>query len=152
MRGFRIGGHPVHPAIVHFPIAGWTTACVGDGLYWLNGDVQWWALAYWAMVAGVVSGVVAMAVGMLELMAIPEGHPAWRSANLHAGLMACSWTVFTINLVLRDVHAPAAPPFLWLLMALSLSGMVLLVLGGYQGARLVYDHGIGGRLAKAPRL
>lgn len=143
MSSCRLGGSPLHPALIHFPIAAWTLALVGDGVYAFYHEPLWWQVAYWAIAAGVVTGLVAMVAGLIELAVIPDNHPAWRSAILHMTLMGGSWLLFTINLLLREPTATAQPTAFWLPPCLSLLAMVLLIVGGHYGARLVYHYGVG---------
>lgn len=145
MRGLRIGGHPLHPALVHFPIAAWTLALIGDGVYLATGDPTWWRVAYWAIVGGVVTGLLAMTAGMAELATLPQAHRAWRSVNWHMSLMGSAWTLFTINALLRDVHSPATSTSAGSLAALTLLSFLLLIVGGHFGAKLVYEDGVGWR-------
>lgn len=143
MQGLRVAGHPLHPALVHFPIAAWTAAWLGDLAYLFVGDALWWRLSYWAIVAGVVTGLAAMTAGLVELTTMGARHPAMGTALRHMAWMGSAWAVFTLDLVLRQPGTPAQPPVLWLLVLLSFAGWLLLLPGGYLGARLVYEYGVG---------
>ncbi|MEX2523611.1 MAG: DUF2231 domain-containing protein [Gammaproteobacteria bacterium] len=139
----RITNCPLHPALVHFPIGAWTLALIGDGVYLFNREPLWWQLAYWAIAAGVATGLPAMAAGLFEITAIEDKHPAWPMATRHTTMMSGAWLVFTIDLLLRDPVAPGQVVALWLPVILSILGMILMVTGGHAGARLVYRYGVG---------
>lgn len=143
MQTLRIFGHPLHPAVVHFPIAAWTTTLFSDLAYVLNGDAVWWTIAYWSMLVGIVTGVLAMGAGFIELVAIAADHPAWPAINQHMAFMGGSWLVFVVDLILREVEAAPSALLAWPLAALSGLGYMLLLVGGHKGASLVYAHGLG---------
>lgn len=132
--------HPLHPALVHFPVACWTLAVVADvaGLVW--GEAAWsWSAGL--LVAGCLMAVVAMLAGLVEFTRVPEG-AAMRDAYLHMGLMVLALALFATRLLLRlDHHRPLAPDAVALL--LDAGGFAALAVGGWFGGRLVYGHGVG---------
>lgn len=139
----RLAGHPIHPAIVHFPIAAWTVSLVCDIVFVFMPNPLSWQLGFWSVTIGVASGLFAMIAGLIELLAIPEDHPAWHTANLHMLFAASAWGIFVINLMLRDIYQPAEPPQLSLIVSLSAAGYLSLLLAGHSGAKLVYLYGVG---------
>lgn len=132
--------HPLHPALVHFPVACWSLAVVADFASLHFGAAAWsWSAGLLAV--GCAMAVVAMLAGMLELPRVPEG-PALRDAYLHMGLMLTALTLFAARLLLRVDHfTPLAPDALSL--ALDACGFLALAGGGWMGGKLVYGHGIG---------
>ena len=132
--------HPLHPALVHFPIACWTLASSADFASLAFGRTAWqWSAGL--LLVGCAIAVVAMLAGMLELVRVPEG-PALRDTWLHMGAMLIAFTLFLARLLLRlDGHAPL-PPDAWALV-LDAAGMASLGIGGWLGGRLVYGHGVG---------
>jgi uncharacterized membrane protein len=132
--------HPLHPALVHFPIACWSLAVAADVAgHWL-GEAAWgWSGGL--LVVGCSGAVVAMLAGMAEVPRVPEGAPM-RDAWVHMGAMLTALAFFLARLLLRLDHLqPLAPDRLSLL--LDAGGFVALVVGGWFGGRLVYDHGVG---------
>ncbi|MGV6819021.1 MAG: DUF2231 domain-containing protein [Parvularcula sp.] len=134
--------HPLHPAIVHFPIACWSLASIADfaGL-WL-GEASWqWSGGLLAVGCGMA--VVAILAGMFELSKVPDGAPM-RDTWAHMSAMLIAFGFFTARLVLRlDAIQPLPPNTLSLF--LDAGGFVALGVGGWLGGRLVYRHGIGQR-------
>ena len=67
----RFRGHPIHPMLVHFPIAFWSTAgaCDVAGLFYR--DFRIVEAAYACIALGVVAGLVAAAAGFMEYAAVP---------------------------------------------------------------------------------
>jgi len=143
MQGLRIAGHPLHPALVHFPVVCWTAAPVLDGVYLLTQDPVWWQAGSWCLAVGVGIGLLAMCAGFMDLMAIPSGHTGEAVAQRHMLLMGSAWSVFVVALVLRPLRSQPSLAQAWTDLGLTLLGFAILGVGAYAGARLVYDFGIG---------
>ena len=143
MRGLRLGGHPLHPALVHFPIVGWALAPVFSGISVVTQDPAWWRYSWWSLAGGALMALPAMLAGFMDLMAIPVEHPGQAVAQRHMLLMGSAWSMSVLTLVMCPLHAAVQTGSPWLGFSLSLAGFVLLAAGGYAGARLVYDFGIG---------
>lgn len=143
----RPGGVPLHPALVHFPIACWTAALGLELLALATGDAGWWRAGAVALAAGSLTGLAAMAAGLLEYAALAERPRLARLAERHMLLAGLAWTCFTADWLWRQsLAAPGPPAVPWPalgLLALSGGGFVLLVAAGHAGARLVYRHGVG---------
>jgi uncharacterized membrane protein len=132
--------HPLHPALVHFPVACWSLAVLADfASLWL-GEAAWqWSAGLLA--AGCAIALAAMLAGLLELPRVPEG-PAMRDTYLHMSVMLVAFGLFLTRLLLGLDHLQAlAPDAISLL--LDAAGFVALAVGGWLGGRLVYGHGIG---------
>lgn len=134
--------HPLHPALVHFPIACWGLAAMADfaSLRW--GEMAWqWSAGL--LLAGCLTALPAIAAGLVEVRRVPEG-AALRALFIHMGLMLTALALFATRLLLRQAHLePLAPDATALL--LDAAALAVLAIGGHFGARLVYDHGIGQR-------
>lgn len=143
MQGLRLGGHPLHPALVHFPVVCWTAAPVLDGLFLLRRDLAFWHASFWMLAVGVVMALLTMTAGFMDLLAIPAGHPAQATGQRHMLLVASAWCVYTVDLLVRPLHEAPSGLQSWLGIGLSLAGFALLAAGAYAGAQLVYDFGIG---------
>lgn len=142
MNNIKIGGVPLHPALVHFPIAAWSLATLADGVFFFSQLETAWVIAYWSLAAGTVLGLVAMSIGFVDFMLLAKAkHPALAKVQNHMLLMGAAWSVFLSALLLRSTTAPAAMPA-WLL-AITVVGFLLLSIGGHLGGKLVYQQGIG---------
>jgi uncharacterized membrane protein len=58
-------------------------------------------------------------------------------------LVSSAWCVFAVSLMFRPLNAAPSEGQIWLALGLSAGGWLLLGLGAYAGARLVYDFGVG---------
>lgn len=132
--------HPLHPAIVHFPIACWSLVVAADFASHWFGETAWrWSGGL--LTVGCAVALPAMAAGLAELPRIPEG-PALRDTWMHMGFMLAAFSVFVARLLLRVEHLQPLPPN-GVSLLLDAFGFSLLAVGGWLGGRLVYGHGIG---------
>lgn len=143
MRGLRLGGHPLHPALVHFPVACWTAAPALDLVYLPTQAPVFWQAGFGCLAVGVIMGLAAMCAGLMDLMAIPAEHPAQAVAQRHMLLMGSAWCIYVLALVLHPLHGTPTASQLWTDLGLGVLGFLTLAVGAYAGARLVYDFGIG---------
>lgn len=139
MNGLKLLGHPLHPAIVHFPVAGWTSAVVTDVLFLVLGNPLWWQVSLWLLIVGTVAALGAMTAGFIDLIALPAGEHAQRRALRHMYVMSAAWTIYFIDLLIRFL----GPAWAWAGLALSVVGFLTLLVGTHFGAQLVYDLGVG---------
>ena len=74
--------HPLHPALVHFPIACWSLATAADlaSLAW--GEPAW-RFAGVMLLAGIGFSIPAMLAGFVELAKVTEDNPAIKDVNRH---------------------------------------------------------------------
>lgn len=137
----RPGGHPLHPALVHFPVAFWIVAVGADLAGFASGQSGLWRLGAACLWIGAVTGIGAILAGFLEFARLPKRHPAQHTATRHMMWALAAWSLFVSSLLLRG-GAAAEPPSLWAL-AVSLCGLASLLVAGWLGGRLVYSHGVG---------
>jgi uncharacterized membrane protein/nitrite reductase/ring-hydroxylating ferredoxin subunit len=136
-------GHPLHPALVHFPIGLFLLSLVLDIASYLgstsNDLVQ---ASFYAIAIGLVMGILAVIAGLADRSDIRLDHPARKTVNLHMALNLSALVLFAINLFLRlrQMDSAAVPPGYLLL---SLIGVGLILFSGYLGGTMVYDDGVG---------
>lgn len=136
----NIAGHPLHPALVTFPIALLVAAFFTDAGYWLTRDPFWARASLWLIGAGIVSGLVAALTGMLDFLRIERVRA--RSAGwIHMYLNVSALGLSLINWLPRlgDAAEPILP---WGLVA---STVVAALLGasGWFGGELAFRHKVG---------
>lgn len=129
-----------HPATVHFPIAFLVGAVALDLYAWWRGRPDFARVATGLMAAGVATGVVALATGLLAFFTVPA-HTAEAHSLMywHLGLMAGAVTLFAGLTVARRRDQP--PPA-WARVA-GLFGVMVLLAGAYLGGWIVYRGGAG---------
>jgi uncharacterized membrane protein len=141
----RLWGHPIHPMLVHFPVAFWTVAAAAYIAEAAGMGETAAAIAKFSNVTGLIAAVFTMAAGLLELRAIDSQSEAMRVATWHMMAMAAAWVCFLLALVL-PISAQAAPRHSTAELAGVASagvGFLLMIVGGWLGGRLVYEFRIG---------
>ncbi|HZE73611.1 MAG TPA: DUF2231 domain-containing protein [Pyrinomonadaceae bacterium] len=138
-----IGGHPIHPMLVPFPLALWTTSFATDVVFYFNRNASLLLISKFMIAAGCLGAIAAAVPGIIDWLAIKD-REVHNIANWHARLNIIALIVFAISLYLR-IHAGAhwvsyrlTIPFL-----LSLFGVVLIAISGWLGGELAYRHGVG---------
>lgn len=139
----RIAGHPLHPALVHFPIGLWLAAVLWDVVGgWRPADPLWWQMSYWCLALGLAAALPAIATGFVEFLALRPDEPAIGTATAHMMAMALAAALFGASWVLRAKTGAEMAPTAWAL-SLSFVGAAVLAVGGWLGGTLVYRHGLG---------
>lgn len=134
-------GHPTHPMVVVLPIGAWLCSFVFDLVSLGADDPSAWATgARWLVAIGVVGAVIAAVLGFLDLLTIPNGTPAQRTALTHMALNTTVLVLFVVSFFLRsgrtDDEANVG------LLLLSIVALVLLAVSGWLGGKLAYHYGV----------
>jgi uncharacterized membrane protein len=143
----RILGHPVHPMLVHFPVAFWTAAALAYLAASAGVDERAVGIAKLVNGAGLIMAIPAMIAGLLELPTIEGRSEAMRVANWHLMIMATVWFCFLLALLL-PMSTEATMNHMTAQLAATASaviGFLLMSIGGWLGGRLVYEFGTGVR-------
>ena len=135
-----IAGHPIHPAIVLFPIAFLVGAAGTDIGYWLTSDPFWARASLWLIGVGFAAGILAAITGFSEFFKVKRVRE--RSAGwLHMGGNVAVMVLSLINLVLRQGNP--AEPIVYTGLAISVLVATLLGITGWYGGELSFRHKIG---------
>ncbi|BBL35752.1 hypothetical protein Nstercoris_02028 [Nitrosomonas stercoris] len=134
--------HPIHPLLVHFPVATWVIATFCDIASFFRTDELMSQVAGVLLVIGVVTALLAMVAGLMELAKIDQQSPAMKVANQHMLLMMVSWSLYAVSLFMRLEGTQLVQPGL-VAIILSIAGLFVLCVAGWFGGRLVYEYGVG---------
>jgi nitrite reductase/ring-hydroxylating ferredoxin subunit/uncharacterized membrane protein len=136
-------GHPLHPALVHFPIGLFVLSLVLDIASYLNvTSNDLFQASLYTMAFGIVMGVLAALAGLVDRSDIRLDHPARKTSTIHMVLNLTAIGLFGINFFLRLGQSNLAGlPLPYLL--LSFVGVGIILVSGYLGGTMVYDSGIG---------
>ncbi|MEO8016850.1 MAG: DUF2231 domain-containing protein [Pseudomonadota bacterium] len=137
----RLAGHPLHPMLVHFPIALWTCALGADVAGMFVSGVAPAGIAYGASALGCLSGFIAMLAGILDFAKLAKGSPARDTAVSHMMVMGAAWLIFLSGLALRGYPPPSPAPVA--AFVLTAIGFAVMAAGAWMGGRLVYEFGVG---------
>jgi uncharacterized membrane protein len=136
----QIAGHPLHPMIVPFPIAFFTTALVCDLVFWGSGNPAWSTASIWLIGAGVIMALVAALGGFTDFL-----------GDRRIRELSAVWWHFIGNLVLVVIEA-----INWIIryqggdnavlpggVILSFIAVGLMLFTGWKGWEMVYRHRVG---------
>lgn len=139
-------GHPLHPAVVHFPIAALVGLVGTDLAYVFTGDFFWARVGLWLAGTGAVGGTIAGLVGVVDLLTVRRIRRLVM-AGIHALLAVMLLALAALNWLFR-FGDPAVNILPWGLY-LSLLSFGLIGMLGHLGARLVYEYAVGVDLEEA---
>jgi uncharacterized membrane protein len=132
-----------HPALVHFPIAFLLGAVLLDLYAWHRGDLASARVATGLLLAGVATGALAAAAGVLAFYTGPASHTE-ESGKLiwwHVGAAVTQFVLFALVALVRWRKQPAQPPAWMRVVGLIAAGVLLFA--GYEGGYIVYHGGSG---------
>ena len=134
-----IAGHPIHPMIVPIAIGGFILSFVFDIVCLATGRVDpWAAVALYTMIGGIVGALAAAVFGLVDLISLPAGNTK-KVGLTHMTINLAVVGLYLCNAWMRSADAsPSGIPFV-----LSLIAIVLLVISGWLGGKLVYEAGVG---------
>jgi len=132
----KVAGHPVHPMLIVFPLGLLSTAVIFDIAYALTGNADLSVFSFWALVAGLVGGLLAAIFGLVDWLAIPSGTRAKRIGAMHGGGNLVVVVLFFLSLLTRlsdNAYLPNVVP-----LVLGVLGALLAVFTAWLGGELVY--------------
>lgn len=130
----------LHPILVDFPIVFLTTALLTDLLFWKTASAQWADFSFWLILAGWLSGLLAVATGLLDFLSSVQAR-SLTTGWLHFLLADIAIFISTFNLILRLPDHQGAILFTGLVYSSVVA--VLLVIASSLGGRLVFRHRVG---------
>src|SRR3954469_20711754 len=141
-----IAGHPIHPMLVPVAIGGFLLSFVFDIVCLATGAVDPWStVAYYTMVGGIAGALVAALFGFADLLSLPAGYTK-KIAITHMSINLLVVALYICNAWMRHgSHDIGGVPF-----GLSVIAVVLLVVSGWLGGKMVYEAGVGVSSVEAP--
>ncbi len=136
-----IAGHPIHPMLIHFPVAALIALVATDAAYLYGGDPFWARAGVWLAGVGALGGWGASVAGLIDILSVKEIRrlvTAWG----HALMAVMMLSVATLNWRLRVGEDPGEYVMPWG-MGLSLLTAAFISLASYLGGRLVFENAVG---------
>jgi uncharacterized membrane protein len=127
--------------LIVLPVGLLSMAAVFDVLYVVSNNAELATFSYWALVAGVLGGLLAAVFGLLDWSAIPEGTRAKAIGLTHGVGNVIVVSLFGISLLLRWGNPQFQPSILPLVF--SLAGAALALVTAWLGGELVYRLRVG---------
>jgi len=142
---------PLHPLLVHFPIALLFLSVAADLVAFLSNSASLRNTGWWALIGAALGGVVTVAAGVYDMRRATLQEEVHHLVHQHMkvgfallaaiiGLTVWRWTVYT-----RPERSVSAVYLDVALLTMGLAGFQ-----GWLGGELVYSHGVFVRRA-APR-
>jgi uncharacterized membrane protein len=130
-----VGGHPIHPILVMFPLGLFATAVVFDAGNVLGGPALLGEVAYWTIGAAIVGGLLVALAGVVEVMFVRSDITAKRAGVMQGLANFGVLLMFTVILLVRigstDRTAGGG------LLVVELLALVAAVIGAWYGGELV---------------
>lgn len=148
----KLLGHPIHQMLIVLPPWLLAMAVVFDLLAIGLSQGYWSEIAYWMIAAGVVTGLLAAPLGIIDWFAILSGTRAKRIGGVHGIGNVLVVVLFAVSWVMRG-DAPATPG--GVAVTLSLAGACLALFTGWLGGEPADRLGVGvddGAQVDAPSL
>lgn len=148
-----IGGHPVHPMIIPFPIALWVFSLVADVIYLWRGNPVWRDyIAFYALLGGIIGAAVAAVPGLIDWLSLTD-KAVVKLANWHARLNVIALLIFAGSFYLRTTGGSGLISNSYTIaIALSVLGVVLITISGWLGGEMVFKHGVAVEAQSADRV
>ena len=138
-----IGGHPIHPMLIPFPIGLLVFSLIADLIYLWRGNPVWENyIAFYTLLGGIIGAVAAAIFGLIDWATLTD-RAAIKVANWHARVNIVGLIIFIASFYLRTTSGAtwiANMPMLPII--LSCVGVLGLGIAGYLGGELVFRHGV----------
>ncbi|HWA72292.1 MAG TPA: DUF2231 domain-containing protein [Polyangiaceae bacterium] len=134
----RLFGHPLHPALVAFPLGLLLLVPVWDLAAPFIGARDAATVAYWCELAGLILGGLAATAGLIDLVRLSKP-AAMPTALRHAGCALLSLSSFGVAFALRGHGDPLRA----VVVGLDLLGALALAFAGWLGGHLVFHYSVG---------
>src|SRR5512140_2576439 len=134
-----IAGHPIHPMLVPIAIGCFIFSFASDLICFFTGAADPWnMLAYYTMVGGILGALAAAVPGLIDLLSLPPGYTK-SIAIKHMSINLLVVAIYVVNAWMRHGN----PRDLKIPMILSLVTILLLLVSGWLGGKMVYEAGVG---------
>src|SRR5689334_2317479 len=147
-----IGGHPIHPMLIPFPIGLFVFSFIADLVYLWQGNPIWRDyVAFYTMLGGIIGAAAAAIPGLIDWATLTD-REAVKVANWHARINIFTLVVFIASFYLRTTSGAAwitSIPTLPLI--LSIVGVIGLTIAGWLGGQLVFAHGVAVDTREVPK-
>src|SRR6266496_47697 len=139
-----IGGHPLHPILIPFPIALWSTSFAVDVLFYFQRNSSWLLISKFLIAAGCLGAIAAAVPGIIDWLTIKD-RQVKKVADWHARCNIIALVVFAVSLSFRlQLGGPWVGNRLTIPFLLSFLGVILISISGWLGGELTFKYGVGG--------
>jgi len=139
----KLAGHPLHPALIPFPLALTGMAFIFDIMAGPRRRSQWRSNAKHALIAGMVGGILAAPAGMMDWASLPPDRPAKMYGLVHGLGNLLLLAINGVNIGLRSGRREPSLSRRAAEVGLSILAGTLGVITGWIGGQLTYREAIG---------
>lgn len=133
-----LGGNPIHPMLVPFPIGFFVGALVCDIISRWGDPAFWPRMALTLVGFGLIASLLAGIAGAIDYASAPMTDTAKRVALTHLTMILLVVAIFAVEYFVRMLDMNALPGYL-----LEVLGVVTLVTAMYFGGMLAHRYRIG---------
>ena len=134
-----IAGHPIHPMLVPIAIGGFVISFVADLLCLATGNGNPWnTVAYYTMIGGILGALAAAIPGLIDLLSLPAGQTKGIAIK-HMSINLLVVAIYVCNAWWRH----GDPQNLKVPMILSFVTVLMLLVSGWLGGKMVFEAGVG---------
>src|SRR5947207_14750931 len=136
-----IGGHPIHPMLIPFPIGLLVFSLIADLIYLWRGNPVWENyIAFYTLLGGIIGAAAAAIPGLIDWATLTD-RAAVKVANWHARVNIVGLLIFIASFYLRTTRGASMIVSLPMLpIILSIVGDLGLGVAGWLGGELVFKH------------
>jgi uncharacterized membrane protein len=136
--------YPIHPFVIHFPIAFFTASTLFMILYLSEKEVAFEKAAYYCMIFGYIGALGAFITGSIDFSHLAEADPRQGAVSTHAYCGASLLLIYGVEIGLKRKY----PKILdgsrrWLYLSLAILGNGMVFVTGWLGGQLVYGLKVG---------
>jgi uncharacterized membrane protein len=135
----KIGGHPIHPMLIPFPIVCFIGALVTDVVFLNNHDPGWATASRYLLAVGLVFAALAAVAGLTDFM----GDDRIRSSSTALQHMLANVAAVVLELVNFFLRLNNNDSIAKIGIYLSAIVVLILIFSGWKGGELVFRHGVG---------
>lgn len=135
----NVGGHPIHPILVPFPIVCFVLTLVVDIVFLNNQNPGWATASRWLLGTGIVTAALAATAGLTDFM----GDEQIRSMSHALQHMLANVTVVVLEIVNFVARFNSDSSIASIGVYLSAVTVLVLLFSGWRGGDLVFRHGVG---------
>jgi uncharacterized membrane protein len=136
----RIGGHPIHPMLIPFPIVCFIGALVTDIVFLSNSDAGWATASKYLLGIGIVMALLAALAGLTDFFGDKRIQVSDAIKHMLANVTAVVLEIVNFFVRLNNNDAISGIGII-----LSVIVVLILLYSGWKGGDLVFKHGIGVR-------
>jgi uncharacterized membrane protein len=134
-----LGGHPIHPMLVAFPIGLVVWTFLSDLIYLATDkNPMWYDIAFYSGLAAWISALVAALPGLLDYLTVVVKTDARELATAHMALNVTMVGLFAVASVFMWDHGALTGGDLTLVVVLHAIGVGILSVSGWLGGEIVY--------------